>query len=310
MDTLTIHLFGKMQVKRGEQALEDLNTRKLQELLAYLFLYRQQLHRREALANLFWDKQTTSQSLKYLRQALWQLQSVLNTDQDTNTNLIRVEAEWVDLNSRADLWLDVAIFEDTFDRVRDIHGRTLDRVNVKMLQDAVQLYQGDLLEGWYQDWCLYERERLQNIYLMMLDKLMDYCEAHCEYEAGLAYGVCILRYDRARERTHRRMMRLYFMANDRTAAIRQYERCKVALEQELGVRPARKTLALYEQICKDQPNDLRLTWAQSIPTPEAVIVSSTAVLDHVRQVEEVLENVRSQVQQIMQMVELVVDHKR
>jgi len=28
----------------------------------------------------------------------------------------------------------------------------------------VDLYQGDLLEGWYQDWLLCERERLQNMF--------------------------------------------------------------------------------------------------------------------------------------------------
>ena len=37
------------------------------------------------------------------------------------------------------------------------------------------VYRGDLLEGCYQDWCLFERERLQNAYLAMLDKLMVRC---------------------------------------------------------------------------------------------------------------------------------------
>lgn len=41
------------------------------------------------------------------------------------------------------------------------------------------------------------------MYLAMLDKLIVYCEAHHKYEAGLACGNRILRYDRARERTHR-----------------------------------------------------------------------------------------------------------
>jgi two-component SAPR family response regulator len=89
----------------------------------------------------------------------------------------------------------------------------------------VALYHGDLLEDWFQDWCLYERERLQNIYLAALDKLMDYCEASRDYDAGLAYGTRILRHDLARERTHRRLMRLYYLAGDRTSALRQYDRC-------------------------------------------------------------------------------------
>ena len=63
--------------------------------------------------------------------------------------------------------------------------------------------------GWYEDWCLSEHERLQNMYLKMLDKLMGYCEAHGQVNSGLAYGEQVLRYDRASERTYQRMMRLY-----------------------------------------------------------------------------------------------------
>lgn len=90
------------------------------------------------------------------------------------------------------------------------------------------------------------------MYLVMLDKLMEFCEAQQQYETGLAYGSRILRHDPARERTHRRLMRLHCMSGDRTSALRQYQHCVVALEEELGVRPARPTEALYEQIRADR----------------------------------------------------------
>ena len=131
----------------------------------------------------------------------------------------------------------MAEFEQAFNLTRGTPGRQLDAQNVQILQNAVELYRGDLLEGWYQDWCLFERERLQNMYLTMLDKLIDYSEANELYEAGLAYGAHILRHDRARERTHRRLMRLHYLARDRTEALRQYERCVSSLDKELGVEP-------------------------------------------------------------------------
>jgi hypothetical protein len=90
------------------------------------------------------------------------------------------------------------------------------------------------------------------MYLSMLDKLLDYCEAQSEPEAGLMYGQQILRYDRARERTHRRMMRLHYLAGDRTSALRQYHSCVQALAEELDVGPAKSTVALYNQIRADQ----------------------------------------------------------
>ncbi len=53
------------------------------------------------------------------------------------------------------------------------------------LPDAVDMYWEDSLESWFQDWCLYDRVRLQNIYLGVLDKDMGRCEACGEYEVGL-----------------------------------------------------------------------------------------------------------------------------
>ena len=105
---------------------------------------------------------------------------------------------------------------------------------------------------------------------MMLDKMMSYCEAHKKYETGLAYGLRVLRYDRARKSTHRRLMHLHYLAGDRTAALRQYEHCVGALNEELGVKPSRLTVALYDQIRLDDfqavvsgptvPTNGDLTW--------------------------------------------------
>ncbi len=86
----------------------------------------------------------------------------------------------------------------------------------------------------------------------MSDKLMEYCEKRQEYERALLYGVRILRHEPARERTHRSLMRLLYMSGDRTAALRQYERCVAALRAELEVEPGRPTRALCEQIRVDE----------------------------------------------------------
>ena len=57
--------------------------------------------------------------------------------------------------------------------------------------------EGDLIETLYSDWCIYERDRLQLVYLAMLEKLMGYCEDRQRYPQGIAYGQRILRYDPA-----------------------------------------------------------------------------------------------------------------
>jgi DNA-binding SARP family transcriptional activator len=51
-------------------------------------------------------------------------------------------------------------------------------------------------------------------------------------------------------------MALYYAAGDRTAALRQYDRCAAALKQELGIAPERRTIDLYERIKLDQMSDV------------------------------------------------------
>jgi DNA-binding SARP family transcriptional activator len=248
---LRFSLFAKFQAQAGDRPVEGLHAPKVLELFSYLLVYRDRPHAREALAALQWGERPTAQAKKYLRQALWQIQTALEAAGDAPP-LLLVDAEWVQVNPLAAFWLDVAAFEQAFKGARNVPGWQLHGAAAAALEAAVGLYRGDLLEGCYQDWCLFERERLQGIYLAMLDKLIARCEAQHDYQAGLAYGTRILRYDRARERTHRRLMRLHYLAHNRTGALRQYERCVEALEEELGVGPSRRTVALYEQIRADR----------------------------------------------------------
>lgn len=251
MANLQIHLFGKFTVERETELLKGLEAGKERELLSYLLIHRNQSHPREALASLLWGETTTERSKKYLRQALWHVQSAFETDEATGEQLLVVEHDWVQLNLHSEVWLDVEVFERASTATQGVPGRLLERRDAALLHDAILLYRSDLLDGWYQDWCLFERERLQNMYLCMLDKLMSYCEAHSDYEAGQRYGAMILRYDRASERTHRRLMHLQYDSGDRTGALRQYQRCVAALNDELGVKPERRTKNLYELIRND-----------------------------------------------------------
>ena len=276
---LRIQLFGKFTVQVTGRRLGELDSSKVQELLAYLLIYREQSHPRESLAELLWQASSTAQAKKYLRQALWQMQHVLPKGQAER--LILIEPDWVRISSEAEYWLDVAEFEAAFARAHGIPGQELQPEVAATLQQAVALYRGDLLEGWYSDWCLYERERLQNMWLAMLDKLMSYCEARLAFEDGLSFGVQVLRKDRARERTHRRLMRLAYLAGDRTGALRQYERCVCALEEELNVRPGRRTEDLHRQILND---GLEPTSPHRLPAAQKPVENVSYRLDQMRDI--------------------------
>lgn len=298
MNNLQIFLFGKFCVQYGDKVLTGLEGGRIQELFCYLLLYRNRCHPRETLANLLWNETPTIQSKSRLRKPLWQIQSAL--DSQGGSPVLLVDPDWVQINPEAGIWLDVTMFEQACTCTQGVPGESLDTQSVQTLRTMVDLYRGDLLEGCYSDWCLYERERLQHMYLNLLDKLMAYSEAHQEFEAGVDYGERILRFDRARERTHRRLMRLQYLARDRTAALRQYDRCVTALNQELGVEPAVQTVALYNQIRADLLGGVPLMPAELVQ-PTSVLLPK--VLVHLQQLQLVLTNVQCQVQKDIQLVE-------
>lgn len=314
MATLKIQLFGKFTVSCGGLELAGLDAGKAQELLCYLLVHRDRPHPRETLAGLLWGDASTERSKKYLRQALWHLQGVLDAGGESSRAVLRAEHDWVQLDERAAVWLDVGDFERAFEAARGERGKELSEGSAVELRAAVQLYRGDLLEGWYQDWCLFERERLQNMYLLMLDKLMGYCEAREDYEAGQHFGGLILRHDRAREGAHRRLMRLHSRAGDRTAALRQYERCVAALRDELGVAPGRQTVALYREIRaddagEDAPAAPGADAADAQPGADGPPLSLSDVLGRLRQLQQVVSDAQRRIQQDIKSVEQALRRK-
>ena len=252
MSDYCISLFGKFQVEKDNLVLKGFEAAKMQELFCYLLLHQNQPHHREHLANVLWPEQSAPSSKKYLRKALWQLQGCLSQQcENSSEPYIIAEDEWIQLNLSPSFHVDTLIFERACEKVREISGSHFSDEQADLISHTVKLYRGDLLQGWYQDWCLFKREHFLQMYLNLCDKLIRYCTASGTYESGIAYGNSILTHDRAREHTHRQLMRLHYLSGNRTEAIRQFKRCVQALHDELGVEPARLTETLYQQICAD-----------------------------------------------------------
>jgi len=300
---LQIYLFGKFCVQREGRIVAGFEARRVQELFCYLLLNRRHPCSREVLASLFWGDCSTAQSKKNLRQVLWQLQSALKTEAKMDTkSFLYVDADQLQINMNADFWLDVNAFEQIWNKVKRVQGKDLDAAGVQMLRNAVLLHQGGLLEGNYEDWCLYERERLLNICIAMLEKLMEYSEVHREYEAGLAYGTRSLIFDRTRENTHRWLMRLYYLLGDRTAALKQYQHCKAILNEDLCAQPDRHTQALYHQILGDQLEPAPAAETSAV-TANREIVFLSNILGDLKQIQVVQTDLLYKVQQNIQIIE-------
>lgn len=311
MSAVRFFLLGKFCIEFHGKETSKIEPRKAEELLAFLLLNRNQPFSRERLADLLWEETSQEQSSNYLRKALWQLQSSLDNLGLGKPSLLLIEGEWLQINPQFKLWLDIAVLEESFKKSQGIPGRDLEETQAQLVQSAVEGYRGDLLDGWYQDWCLYERERLQHLYLALLDKLMDYCEVQGAYENGLTFGQRILQCDRARERTHRRLMRLYYLAGDRTSALRQYQKCMTILQEELDVKPADSTRRVYEMIRADKLDDqTQSTQAHEIGNQAIEKERLKAVFDRLSALHKELSQMQKQISQDMQYLQRTIRGER
>lgn len=302
-----VFLFGKLRILGEDGAERVLDSRKVQELFSYLIAYRERAHRREKLAELLWAENSSVQTKKYLRQGLWMLQSALNGGLTNGcSRLLLVEDGRVQVNPQADYWLDVAEFEACHASLHAQPAFVLTDQDTARLCGAISLYQNGFLTNCYQDWCLFERERLRRMCLELHHQLVAYYEHHRRFAEGINCGKNALRIDAANERIHTGLMRLYFLAGDRTEAIRQYERCAAALQQELGVAPSPQAQALYEQVRAGrlEPVDL-LEHALTPPAPLEKL-SLPEVLERLNDFQHTLNQVERQLHQQIQEIERLI----
>jgi DNA-binding SARP family transcriptional activator len=260
MNILRVSLLGRFEAKWEGRPVPGFEHAKARELFSYLLLRRDKPNSREIIANYLWGGHyTTEVSKKYLRKALWQLNECLShCSKEIQNDLIAVDANWLELRSIDSLWLDVAFLDDGYAAVKGMAGARLDEETAHVLANIVALYDGELLEGQYQEWSFYDLVRYRQVVLILLDKLMDYAMSRHEFESALEFGEQVLRHDAAREFTHIKLMRAYYALGDRTAAIRQYRLCCDILREELNVGPSHEASTLFEKIRRDEVGDLSL----------------------------------------------------
>jgi DNA-binding SARP family transcriptional activator len=309
MSGIKVSLFGKFSMISEGKGEYKIKARKVQELFVYLLTFRNHPQPRESLCEVLWADQPATKSRKNLRQTLWHIQSVFKQIRHLARPDLSIDSGWVQLNLPVSFWLDTAHFEQIFDLINQKQARDLSEEDFQAMQYASSLYRGDFLEGWYQDWCIFERERFQSMYLMLLDKLVQYCEIRKNYEAGLKYAWQILRFDQAYERAHRQMMRLYYLSGNRTQALYQYNRCVAALESELGVEPSERTTRLYEQIRSDTFRPSGFAMQKAISGPDEANPTHNDILERIEQFAVTLRSIETQIHQELVALERVLSDR-
>ena len=256
MSKLKLYLFGAPRIELDNSPVA-LARRKPVALLAYLLMTRQP-QRRDTLATLFWPELGQSAARAALRRDLHMLNSAIGSAW-LNISRDEISRNVDDISHHGDtaLWIDVEQFQQLADACTAHHpaGAALCPQCIEALTAAATLYQGDFLDGLtladcpdFDQWRAFQAETLRHTFGSMMQKLVQANEAHGAYAEALALARRWLAADHSHEPIHRTLMRLFALAGQPAAALRQYEECVQVLDVELGIAPTDETVALCEAI--------------------------------------------------------------
>ena len=279
MARLTLSLLGGFQARLEPGGALSLPTRKTQALLAYLALPVGRAHPRDKLAALLWGGIREESARASLRQALFAIRRALGEA------AIRQDGDALALESAE---VDAAAFE-----------HAVGEGTPEALARAAGLYRGELLDGLaldeapFEEWVLGERERLRELALEALARLLAHQRKTGATEAAVQTALRLLALDPLQEAVHRALMRLYAESNRRGSALRQYQQCVNALHRELGIEPEAETKVLYQEILRQRVSRVIPESAAPVRVPGHVPVSAVPLTGRTAELERLRDELEA-----------------
>jgi DNA-binding SARP family transcriptional activator len=203
-----------------------------QRLVALLSLRRQGMARAEVSGTL-WPTASEEQASGCLRTALWRLRRAEQTLVTATPSRLGLSAA-----VRTDFDETVAFARRLLEPSDGLDGCRL----------HPQPLLGELLPGWYDDWVVFERERLRQLTLHALEALADRLLAIGRFGPAADAAFAAIRADPLRETAHRSLIRVHLAQGNGHEALRTYRSYADLVRRELGLRPSAQLMAVIRPV--------------------------------------------------------------
>ncbi len=201
-----------------------------QRVLAFLALRAQAASRTFVAGNL-WPGTTDCHAQASLRSALWRLHTI-----DCRV----VEA------TRSHLQLSAQVMVDVREQVATC-SRLLDPGAAPKSGTPSAPLEGELLPGWYDEWVLFERERLRQLRFHALEAHARTLSACGEHGEAIETVLSVLRADPLRESAHHLLIETHLAEGNRAEALRHLDLYRHLLDRRLGLSPPHAITQLLDE---------------------------------------------------------------
>lgn len=183
--------------------------------------------RRCQVAGTLWPDVAESQALASLRTSVWRVKR-------TVPGMIRSDAVVISLDP--DVVVD-SREQESF-AMSLLNGRGDDPQWVRSGLSALERV--ELLPGWYDDWVIFERERMSQLRLHALERAARIFTRDRELDTALELALEAVRAEPLRESAHAVLMAVYIEEGNVWDAVHQYDVFSELLWRELGLVPSKE----------------------------------------------------------------------
>ncbi len=239
-------MLGGYTVTVDDEPLDPLPTEKSRTLLAYLALHPLP-HTRGQLVGLFWPDLPEPQARRRLTQEVWRINSAVGK--------IGVDRVVITAGNTVALNRVLPIDGDVL-RLRTALARlsAADRHDWPNLSELTDLYQGELLPGYFDDWVLVEREQLFQAYANGLTRLLDAQKRLGDWAEAERVVLTLRQHDPFTEEWVAEAMQIALVLRRPETGLRHYERYVAWLQAELAATPGAALTRLAQRlVASSQP---------------------------------------------------------
>lgn len=248
--TIRVQTLGEFQVWLGEDKLDEKGWKrdKARELFQLFITRANQFIAKSEICHLLWPGQNEEDASRDLKVALNAMNKAIEPHRKARQEafFITREDQMYGLNKEASIDIDAHRFIYYIES--GLEERSRKRAKEKLVK-GLELYRGEYLPSRrFDDWCIELREQLFVLYLRGVERVAQISVAEEKFDEAIRWCEQILTEDSCWEEAYRLLMYCYYCKQNRTQALRIYERCQQQLQDELGVAPLETTREMWKMI--------------------------------------------------------------
>jgi tetratricopeptide (TPR) repeat protein len=255
---IKLQLFGPFKVWRDEQevTVEIHGIGKADSILKLLVSQPGQTFTLDQLIEAVWSseiaegKTDTKKTTSNLYRCISEMRRLLEPHKKASqSQYILKTSNGYCWNSRAECRIDVIEFVEHSERAQALQAEEQFAQAAAEYEAALKLVQGEYLaDDRYADWAVPLRQKWQETYLNLLERLAD-CHARLgQYRHAITRSSQVLQLEELRESVYCQLMLYHYLSGNQPEALRMYEQCAKVLRAQLNIEPGTQTKELYEQI--------------------------------------------------------------